>query len=480
MPYIGDGYLYIYSNDGSTQLGYYVMTISENGGNYAIVTDSGANIYYNSGVYMLGFTYSGNLKFLGFATEPNATEPTYTIGDKFLWAANPNVNYGQDVTNLYIVESLEGTTWYVPSGWSATKKYGKFYIDFAIETSQISQDNCIDLAIGYNVWVEQGVKDGTANNISWANNGGGGGAITTTDSFTLSIIGGTDVTNPDLIAWLSEYGKLIPTDLTGYTVTVPSGWSASSSIHGQYYLTGTVEGKSFDQVNYNGGSKPSFSFTDYKDDDSYYYVNTSSFSFTVTGGDDVSSSTFIEFLVSINATFEKTGGEEQPEIPETTEGEHGEIWYKGVLLATLTEGQTVILHTEGLKAVEDVVIKNVGEVEEEKTYELSGLWLFHNELTYLTDDNYGITEANPIGFTSNGKTFYRFTTNPSIYTNEAYSSLAYGNLYGSTQTTVQKSTTGWVSDYYKTVAFNGVWYVDKRFYDWFTANAEKSHSPIPV
>ena len=62
-----------------------------------------------------------------------------------------------------------------------------------------------------------------------------------------------------------------------------------------------------------------------------------------------------------NATkqVDESEPEPEPEQPEITipEGEHGEIYYKGKLIAVLTEGQTVTLHTEGFKAVEDIVIK---------------------------------------------------------------------------------------------------------------------------
>lgn len=61
--------------------------------------------------------------------------------------------------------------------------------------------------------------------------------------------------------------------------------------------------------------------------------------------------------VKISGIFESN----EPEEPELTS--QGEIWYKGVLLATLTEGQTVVLHTEGFKVIEDIMIKNISEVD---------------------------------------------------------------------------------------------------------------------
>ena len=64
-------YVYIYSNDGAQVLHEYLT-----GANSLTVTDKGC--LYNDSVE---WTYEGTNTFLGFATSPNATEPTYVIGD---------------------------------------------------------------------------------------------------------------------------------------------------------------------------------------------------------------------------------------------------------------------------------------------------------------------------------------------------------------------------------------------------------------
>lgn len=64
-------YVYIYSNDGAQVLHEYLT-----GANSLTVTDKGC--LYNDSVE---WTYEGTNAFLGFATSPNATEPTYAIGD---------------------------------------------------------------------------------------------------------------------------------------------------------------------------------------------------------------------------------------------------------------------------------------------------------------------------------------------------------------------------------------------------------------
>lgn len=200
MPYIGDGYLKIFSNDGSTELAYFVATIAVNGSNTGAVTYGGATI--NASAPTLHYySYSGNLKFIGFATEPNATEPTYKIGDTFTWADDASGNYGDCVLNLYIIESLEGSTWYVPSGWKCEAGYGRFAINCY---NTVLSDVTASIALGYNFFAEPGTEDGFIpykDSICFDAAGYYG-------PFNITIIGGTDVTNPKLIAWLSEYGEL--------------------------------------------------------------------------------------------------------------------------------------------------------------------------------------------------------------------------------------------------------------------------------
>ncbi len=141
------------------------------------------------------------------------------------------------------------------------------------------------------------------------------------------------------------------TTLKDTTWYVPSGWTNSG--YNQFYINGTVNGNNFNQFNYQGNA---VWFTNYSTDDTYSYSNSSAFTFTVTGGVDVTNSSLIQWLVDNNATFEKEGEEETPT-------DHGEIHYNGSLLATIKAGQTVILHTKGFQAETDIVIKNVGGVK---------------------------------------------------------------------------------------------------------------------
>lgn len=82
MP-VGVTNIYIYSNDGSTQLSYFSYGFTP-----VEVTDNGLGQY----------TYSGSGTFLGLATSANATTPTYAVGDEIA------LSLGGDTLNLYIVE----------------------------------------------------------------------------------------------------------------------------------------------------------------------------------------------------------------------------------------------------------------------------------------------------------------------------------------------------------------------------------------
>ena len=96
-------YLKIYSNDGSSLLFTSAMeTITEDSGT---VTSTGFTFTVNGESGSETYTYSGNKKFIGFATTANATEPEYAIGDTI-------DNLGGGISTLYIVEeSPSGTTY---------------------------------------------------------------------------------------------------------------------------------------------------------------------------------------------------------------------------------------------------------------------------------------------------------------------------------------------------------------------------------
>ena len=167
------------------------------------------------------------------------------------------------------------------------------------------------------------------------------------------------------------------TDLTGYTVTVPGGYGIVSSIidvsidgvmNYCTYLpnnTTTEKNLAFNRlvIGNTVASSGTIGYVKgyFVDGTSGQYVSSWLVNFTVNGVDDVADPSFIQWLYDINATFEKTGGEEEPETPEIPTVPHGEIYYKGNLVATIVGGETIVLHTKDFKFLGDIVIKNVGE-----------------------------------------------------------------------------------------------------------------------
>ena len=170
------------------------------------------------------------------------------------------------------------------------------------------------------------------------------GSVSNGSEWYLTITSGTDIENPKLIAWLSKWGELQveeegeapPDDLTGYTVTVPAGWSAEIGygiftldfevdlfVSGTYYGTipciyslGNLR-MGYDADGYLADNVLSFrstisdhsaNFQNFTPDPSTPF----SFSIRVTGGDDTDDPSLIQWFVDNKATFEKTGGEEEP------------------------------------------------------------------------------------------------------------------------------------------------------------------------
>ena len=125
---------------------------------------------------------------------------TQTVSDEFYTWFTSNVK--PDVTNL------SDTTWYIPAGWSATAGYGIFRFDYSIlETNQEG-----DLfAIGYGSYIptpdETGMRPFPGDNFILGDMYSGI-CFGSSDSFTLKITDGYDVSNSDLISWLSQYGEL--------------------------------------------------------------------------------------------------------------------------------------------------------------------------------------------------------------------------------------------------------------------------------
>lgn len=109
-----------------------------------------------------------------------------------------------------------------------------------------------------------------------------------------------------------------PTDLTGYTVTVPAGWSASQG-YGEFSLLGTYVLPSSGNVINFSDSYANFKVGFYNDrtttnaitcvssvsGSNNYFSASSNIIINITGGASVTNSKLIQWFVNNNATFEK-------------------------------------------------------------------------------------------------------------------------------------------------------------------------------
>lgn len=215
MAYV-DGTLTIYSNDG-------LRIVFESSGDLSL--DEFHVVEEGVAGDDISYVYSGNAKFLGLAREPYATVATYGVGDTFV--------VGQSTAEIfYIVEdttvaNLANTSWYIPSGWMAAAGYGHFSVDCTCDVEGIGAVVPYSLGIGYRVMDE--TFEPYANRIDAWTNTGAPLNLSSSYGFTLTITGGTDVTNASLIAWLTIYGiQLKVTNLTDTTWYIPSGWNAEA------------------------------------------------------------------------------------------------------------------------------------------------------------------------------------------------------------------------------------------------------------
>lgn len=268
MPYDAPGTV-VWSNDGKEQL-----YVRPGPSNYVTVTKEGL-----MEEDLLFYKYEGDKIFIGIATTPNATVPDYAIGDTFnsnlvtmyiverektqsvtfdLSTLNLSagtheitvkarasgykdseeskaVNYVVQINEDYITD-LTGTTWHIPAGWTAEAGYGVFNI------KAIHQDEMMsDFQIGYSSDPDGAFGDMKAekDSIVYAWAGSNYGAFDPSDEFTLSITGGTDVTNEKLIAWLKANGKRVITfTIEGTTYYAEDGMTWGEWVESEYNTGG--------------------------------------------------------------------------------------------------------------------------------------------------------------------------------------------------------------------------------------------------
>lgn len=260
------------------------------------------------------------------------------------------------------ITNLTNTTWYVKAGWEAEAGYGAFDLNGSfngIDGSFNGIDGMAALGIG-NSKQTFTTTIAVANRITWSQGGRFQADLTPADSFFVHIIGGTDATNPKLIAWLSKYGELrveegdtptltydlsqlnlpagthlitviakadgyadsapsnaveyvvkesVPTNLANYTVTVPENWSVESG-----YGTFDIEAKQI----FDGGSYQfeTIILGDIENDVIFLQKNITGLGKTlddtstpivleIWGGNDAANSQLIQWFVDNKATFTK-------------------------------------------------------------------------------------------------------------------------------------------------------------------------------
>ena len=108
----------------------------------------------------------------------------------------------------------------------------------------------------------------------------------------------------------------VPTDLNGYKVTVPSGWSVSEN-YGEFNIQGSITTDEYSRTDTLKSSDVSLWFgveTDYPGIlGIFYYVSGWSgyevrggkFTLNITGGTDTTNTSLIQWFIDNNATFEK-------------------------------------------------------------------------------------------------------------------------------------------------------------------------------
>ena len=293
MAYV-DGTLTIYSNDG-------LRIVFESSGDLSL--DEFHVVEEGVAGDDISYVYSGNAKFLGLAREPYATVATYGVGDTFV--------VGQSTAEIfYIVEdttvaNLANTSWYIPSGWMAAAGYGHFSVDCTCDVEGIGAVVPYSLGIGYRVMDE--TFEPYANRIDAWTNTGAPLNLSSSYGFTLTITGGTDVTNASLIAWLTIYGiQLKVTNLTDTVWYVDKGWSATAG-YGQFLVNGTYDGVDllgFD-IGYSGeeGRK---AMTDVVSFNAIDYKPSNNFAVSFTGGTDVKNPALIAWLLKYGTQLKVT------------------------------------------------------------------------------------------------------------------------------------------------------------------------------
>lgn len=127
---------------------------------------------------------------------------------------------------------LAGTTWEIPAGWAAEAEYGQFDVSgYTNRPASITSTVVHRLFIGYAVNSLSGPPFALANSFCWLHGQYPettplyGGISDTTIVRCFMFTGGTDATNPRLISWLLENGRL-----TSHRFNIKGAWLFNETI----------------------------------------------------------------------------------------------------------------------------------------------------------------------------------------------------------------------------------------------------------
>lgn len=140
---------------------------------------------------------------------------------------------------------LRGTTWEVLKYWKATAGYGTYSINGAVTyQGNVANYPFEKLKIG-GKYYDSGASGTQADIIGVADERKNHIEIATSKSFTITFVGGADVTNADLIAWLKQYGTQIDVPLISFTIDgttyqAESGWGWGVWCNSKYNTDGYV------------------------------------------------------------------------------------------------------------------------------------------------------------------------------------------------------------------------------------------------
>jgi hypothetical protein len=198
------------------------------------------------------------------------------------------------------------------------------------------------------------------------------GGWTDEDCRTIFITGGEDVTNPDLISWITQNATQVenPVIITDVTNTswrfneVLYHWNVGevdeeeTSVRYNDFrnITFNANGENFNYLGYRGhrnddfasGTPLAVSYNDTTVYDTNSWVDETYKTITITGGNDATNPKFIVWLTQ-NAT--------QIEIPTPEAPSGTTVTYNGSIIATLNAGETVTLHCAGKKMDGEVIVK---------------------------------------------------------------------------------------------------------------------------